>query len=108
MPSALGARFGVGRIVIASFAGNAAAWAILASGWDGWGGWLLFGIGQFLLGLTMGMASANEMGYTHTITPDHLQGRTNGTRRSVHRAMIVLGAPLGGLLADTVGYRTML
>jgi predicted MFS family arabinose efflux permease len=56
----------------------------------------------------MGTANANEMGYIQAITPDHLQGRSNATRRSMNRAMIVVGAPLGGLLADAVGYRPML
>lgn len=104
----LGARFGAGRTVIISFLGNATSWAIIASGWHGWGGWLVFGVGEFLLGLTMGTANANEMGYVQSITPDHLQGRSNATRRSINRAMVVIGAPLGGLLADDVGYRPML
>ena len=106
--TALGARFGVGRIVIASTLGNGTAMAVLASGWHGWAGWVVFGAGEFLLGLTMGTANANEMGYSQSITPDHLQGRMNATMRSINRAMIVIGAPLGGLLADTVGYRPML
>lgn len=105
---ALGGRFGAGPIVIASFAGNGAAWAVIASGSSGWAGWIVFGVGEFLLGVTMGTANANEMGYLQSVTPDHLQGRSNATRRSVNRAMIVVGAPVGGLLADAVGYRPML
>jgi MFS family permease len=105
---ALGARFGAGRIVIAGVAGNGLAWALIASGWHGWGGWVVFASGELLLGLTMGAANANEMGYLQSITPDQLQGRTNATRRSVNRAMIVIGAPLGGVLADAAGYRPML
>lgn len=104
----LGARFGAGAVVIASIAGNGVAWAVIASGGHGWVGWTVFACGQFLLGLTMGAANANEMGYLQSITPDHLQGRANATRRSVNRAMIVFGAPAGGLLADTVGYRPVL
>ncbi len=42
------------------------------------------------------------------MTPDALQGRMNTTMRSVNRAMIVVGAPVGGLLADTIGYRLTL
>jgi hypothetical protein len=49
--------------------------------------------GLFLLGLTMGSTNANEMGYSQSITPDHMQGRTNAARRSTNRAMIVIGAP---------------
>jgi MFS family permease len=106
--AALGARFGAGRMVIVSIAGNGTAWALIASGRADWAGWIVFGVGEFLLGLTMGTANANEMGYMQAITPDHLQGRSNATRRSINRAMIVIGAPLGGVLADTVGYRSML
>jgi MFS family permease len=105
---ALGARFGAGRIVIASIAGNGLAWTVIASGWHGWGGWIVFGVGEPLVGLSMGTANANEMGYLQSITPDHLQGRSNATRRSINRSMIVIGAPLGGVLADAVGYRAML
>jgi hypothetical protein len=32
----------------------------------------------------------------------------NTTIRSLNRGMIVVGAPLGGILADTAGYRTAL
>jgi MFS family permease len=106
--AALGARFGAGRIVIASRVGNGMAWALIASGGPGWSGWVVFGIGEFLLGLTMGTANSNEMGYLQAITPDQLQGRSNATRRSINRAMIVIGAPLGGVLADALGYRPML
>jgi MFS family permease len=106
--TALGARFGAGRVVIAGIVGNGLAWALMASGWHGWGGWIVFGLGQFLLGLTMGATNANEMGYLQSMTPDRLQGRSNATRRSINRAMIVIGAPLGGVLADALGYRPML
>jgi predicted MFS family arabinose efflux permease len=32
----------------------------------------------------------------------------NATRRSINRAMIVIGAPIGGLLGDTIGNRSAL
>lgn len=32
----------------------------------------------------------------------------NATMRSINRAMTVIGAPLGGVLADALGLRTML
>ena len=44
----------------------------------------------------MGAENANEMGYWQAVTPDALQARTNATRRSINRAMIVLGAPAVG------------
>jgi predicted MFS family arabinose efflux permease len=53
----------------------------------------------------MGADHANEMGYRQAVTQDRLQARMNGTIRSVNRAMIVVGAPIGGLLGDRLGYR---
>jgi MFS family permease len=104
----LGARFGSGRVVIACQAFTAASFALMALSTAHWSGWLLFGAGQLLLGLSMGAENANEMGYWQVVTPDQLQGRTNATRRSINRAMIVVGAPIGGFLGDAIGYRAML
>lgn len=104
----LGARFGAGRVVIASFAGTALAVALVALSTAHWAGWIVFGAGELVLGLSMGVSNANEMGYWQSVTPDHLQGRSNATRRSINRAMIVVGAPLGGLLADEIGFRVVL
>lgn len=104
----LGVRFGAGRVVIASHVATALAVAVITLGSDHWFGWVLFGAGELLLGLSMGASNANEMGYRQTITPDHLQGRMNATMRSINRAMIVIGAPLGGVLADAIGFRAML
>ncbi|MHB8246412.1 MAG: MFS transporter [Acidimicrobiales bacterium] len=104
----LGTRFGAGRVVIACRAGTGLSWALVALSGHHWSGWLLLAAGQMLLGLSMGAENANEMGYWQAVTPDHLQGRTNATRRSINRAMLVIGAPTGGALADAVGYRPMI
>ena len=104
----LGTRFAAGRVVIACRALAALSWAVVALSTNDWGGWVLFGFGQFLFGLSMGAENANEMSYWQAVTPDRLQGRMNATRRSINRSMLVIGAPLGGLLADTIGYRPML
>lgn len=104
----LGARFGAGRVVIASTVGAAAAWGLVALSSAHWSGWVLFGLGELVLGLSMGASNANEMGYKQAVTPDRLQGRMNATMRSINRAMIVIGAPVGGLLGDTIGLRAML
>jgi MFS family permease len=65
-------------------------------------------LGQFVFGIGMGLENANTLGYRQAVTPDALQGRMNTSIRSVNRAMIVVGAPLGGLLAETLGYRETL
>jgi len=104
----LGMRFGAGRVVIACNATTALAWALIALSGGGWPGWALFGAGQLVFGLGLGTSNANEMGYRQTVTPDRLQGRMNATMRSINRAMIVVGAPVGGLLGDAFGYRTLL
>ncbi len=104
----LGARFGAGWVVIAAWVSTAVAWAGMALAADSAAGWALFGAGQLLLGLGMGAENANSMGYRQAVTPDRLQGRMNTTMRSVNRAMIVVGAPLGGWLGDRFGYRPVL
>lgn len=63
------------------------------------------GAGQFLFGLGLGAEGPVELTYRQSVTPDRLQGRTNATIRSLNRAAIVVGAPLGGLLADAVAPR---
>ena len=64
--------------------------------------------GQLLFGLSIGLDSPIEMGYRQSITPSALLGRMNATMRSLNRAAIVVGAPLGGILADRLGYRPAL
>ncbi len=105
----LGNAFGAGRVSIACIVGNAVAWALVASSpGDSVLTWAVFGAGQLLLGVSMGAENANTMGYRQSVTPDELQGRMNTTMRSINRAMVVVGAPLGGLLADSVGLRPVL
>jgi len=65
-------------------------------------------VGQGLYGLAMGMSNSHEMSYRQLITPDELQARTNTTLRSLNRAVIVVVAPLAGILADAWGIRPML
>jgi MFS family permease len=104
----LGERFGAGRVMIGCQVLTGAAFAIMAVAPTGWSAWLCLGIGQFTFGLSMGAENANTLGYRQSVTPDALQGRMNATMRSINRAMVVFAAPLGGLLADTIGYRQAL
>ncbi|HLY79575.1 MAG TPA: MFS transporter [Caulobacteraceae bacterium] len=104
----LGERLGAGRAIIGCRALTAAGFGLLALGMSGWIGWFDVIAGQFVIGLSMGAENANEMGYRQSVTPDELQGRMNATMRSINRAMIVFAAPLGGFVADRIGYRTTL
>lgn len=104
----LGVRFGCGRVVVTCRVTTAVSWAMMALSHHHLSGWVMLCAGQLLLGLSMGAENANEMGYWQAVTPDALQGRMNATRRSINRAMIVIGAPAGGFLGDAIGYRPML
>lgn len=68
----------------------------------------MFGLGQLVLGLASGAENSNEMGHRQAVIPAGLQGRMNATMRSINRAMLVVGAPLGGFLGDAYGFRAIL
>ena len=72
------------------------------------GGLVVAGVGQFLNGLGLGLSIPVEVSYRQAVTPDRLQARTNATMRSFNRAAVVLGAPVGGLVADAIGFRSAL
>ncbi|WP_255948990.1 MFS transporter [Streptomyces odontomachi] len=59
----------------------------------------------FVVSLAIGVESPVGVGYRQSVTPDRLRGRMNATIRSLNWGMVAVGAPLGGLLADRVGYR---
>ncbi len=106
----LGHLVGVGRVIAACRALEAMAIALMAlamtpsdSG-PRWMGLTLVGAAQLLLGVGLGAENPNEMGYRQAVTPDRLQGRMNATNRSLNRAMLVIGAPLGGMFADAFRY----
>jgi hypothetical protein len=65
-------------------------------------------LGQGLYGLAMGMSNSHEMSYRQLVTPDELQARTNTTLRSLNRAVVVVVAPIAGVLADAWSIRSML
>lgn len=64
--------------------------------------------GQGLYGLAMGMSNSHQMSYRQLVTPDELQARTNTSLRSINRAVVVVVAPVAGILADAFGIRPML
>ncbi|MGA9346424.1 MAG: MFS transporter [Nocardioidaceae bacterium] len=73
-----------------------------------WAAVAVLAAGQGLYGLAMGMSNSHEMSYRQLITPDELQARTNTTLRSFNRAVMVVAAPLAGVLADGWGVRPTL
>ncbi|MQA28029.1 MAG: MFS transporter, partial [Micromonosporaceae bacterium] len=81
------------------------AWLLLPLAPSGAGAWAVLGAAQFLFGLGIGTDSPNSLGYRQAVTPDRLQGRMNATIRSLNWGMIAIGAPIGGVLADWIGYR---
>lgn len=106
-----GRRWGAGVVIIACRVLTPAAWAVVAltpAGVSHWATIAVLALGQALYGLSMGAQNANEMSYRQAVTPDAMQGRMNTTMRSLNRAMIVVGAPVGGLIADALGYRPAL
>lgn len=104
----LGRRFGVGPTIIACRWLSPLAYLTAPLAGDNAVGIVLLCAGQFVLGLSLGIDSPIEMGYRQSITPSGLLGRMNATMRSLNRAAIVIGAPVGGLLADHLGTHTAL
>jgi predicted MFS family arabinose efflux permease len=74
------------------------------AGWQ-WASLAFVAAGQAVYGFALGTVNSNEMGYRQAVTPDALQGRMNATMRSINRSALVIGAPIGGLLADAIGFR---
>jgi MFS family permease len=110
----VGRRLDAGPTIILSHAITTTGIAVVAAGGGLGDAWpvpvvvAVLTLGLVLHGFAMGMSNSHEMGYRQLVTPDALQARTNTTMRSVNRAMIVLGAPLGGVLADRLGSGTTL
>jgi len=107
----IGLRWGVGWTVIGGTALMVIGWTMVAlvptgpgAGWQ-WASLAFVALGQALYGFALGAENSNEMGYRQAVTPDALQGRMNATMRSINRAALVIGAPIGGLLADAIGFR---
>jgi MFS family permease len=101
-------RFGAGPIMIVGRWITPLAYALIPLATSGATGLVLLCCAQFLFGFSIGLDGPAEMGYRQSVTPARLQGRMNATMRSLNRGMIVVGAPLGGALADTLGSRPAL
>lgn len=107
-------RWGAGRVMFVARLLYAPATALtaLAPAVHGsearWSALALFAAAQLVIGVAMGAEGPVEMGFRQALTPDRLQGRANTTIRSVNRTMIVIGAPVGGVLGDHLGLRPTL
>ena len=100
----------VGAIVVAHAVSTVAV-LVMATAGLGTSGWvtvLVLGAGSAGHGWAMGLSNSHEMSYRQRLTPDELQARVNTTMRSFNRAVIVVVAPVAGLLADRFGLRPAL
>ena len=107
----VGLRLGTGRTIIACHAITTVGVLVMVAA----GGTshalasvAVLGTGVGLYGLAMGMSNSHEMSFRQLVTPDELQARTNTTLRSLNRAVMVIAAPLAGILADAWGIRPTL
>ncbi|MEV5832075.1 MFS transporter [Nocardia sp. NPDC052112] len=100
-----GRRFGIGPMIIGCRWLTPVGYALIPLAHNGVAGLPLLCAAQFLFGVSIGVDSPLEMGYRQSVTPDRLLGRMNATMRSLNRAAIVVGAPIGGVLAAWLGIR---
>ena len=106
-----GRRLGTGGAIITAHlvtAAGAGLMALAGLGTTGWAATAVLALGQACYGFSIGFSNSHEMSYRQALTPDALQARTNTTMRSFNRAVVVIVAPLGGLLAVQVGNRPAL
>lgn len=107
----IGLRLGTGRTIITCHIITTAGVLVMVPAGQrthGWASAAILAAGQGLYGLAMGMSNSHEMSYRQLVTPDELQARTSTTMRSLNRAVMVVAAPLAGLLADDWGVRPAL
>ncbi|NUR59727.1 MAG: MFS transporter [Catenulispora sp.] len=102
------AHHSAGHLMTAERLAEPLAWTLAPLAVAGPTAWAMAAGAQFLVWLALGTSGPAEMAYRQSVTPDHLQGRANATIRSLNWGMFTLGAPLGGALATTYGYRTTL
>ncbi len=111
LTTGVGLRLGTGRTIVLCHAISTIAAVIMtlaSTGLAVWFVFVIFSAGQGLYGLAMGMSNSHETSYRQLVTPDRLQARTNVTMRSVNRGVIVVCAPVAGIVADAAGFRITL
>ncbi len=106
-----GRRFGTGGAVIFAHLVTTVGvllMAVAGLGTSGWAAAAVLAAGQLCHGFAIGFSNSHEMSFQQAQTPDAFQARMNITKRSFNRAVIVVFAPLGGLLAVQAGNRAAL
>jgi MFS family permease len=63
---------------------------------------------QFLFGLGLTVYDVGQTSLRQAVTPDHLQGRMNGTIYVLTLGIVPLGGLLGGALGEIIGPRPTL
>lgn len=109
--SAGGRRLGTGGAIIAAHlmtAVGAAVMVVAGLGTSAWAAVAVLGLGQACWGFGLSFGNSHEESYRMAVTPDALRARTITTMRSANRAILVVGAPLGGLLAVQTSNRSAL
>jgi MFS family permease len=106
----VGLLLGTGRTIIACDAISTGGVLVMFAAGGSFPTWsfALLAAGQGLYALAIGMSNSHEMSFRQLVTPDKLQARTNTTLRSLNRAVMVVVAPLAGILADAWGIRAIL
>ncbi len=100
----LTARFGQGKIMVYATLLNAFA-ALLIPSASGATAIFVLLAAHFLLAFGIQIHGINLMSLRQSITPDHLQGRMNGTFRFVNVCMMLVGALAAGFLGEFIGLR---
>ncbi|WP_405835984.1 MFS transporter [Streptomyces sp. NBC_01518] len=98
-------RFDVGAVLIAGRLLAAVGWLPLVLAQRGPWALVSVSLAFFVVSGAISLSSPVEMSYRQAVTPERLRGRMNATIRSFNWGMVAIGAPMGGLLADRVGYR---
>ena len=107
----VGLRLGTGRTIVVCHLISTIAIVVMALANTGLAPWIIVVIlsaGQGLYGPAMGMSNSHETSYRQLVTPDRLQARTNVTMRSINRGVMVICAPVAGIVADAAGFRVTL
>ncbi len=68
----------------------------------------LLALAQVSAGIGRSIASINQISLRQAITPNHLLGRVNASRRLLVFGIIPFGALLGGILGESLGLRAAL